>query len=301
MNKIFKTKVINLDRRNDRWETFEKLAKEKFIIDYERYSAIDGQNLKINESINELFKNNKFNWRKGIMGACLSHFNLWKSLIDDDVDYYLILEDDVKLEDGFEENIKKIHNQISTNYYPFIFLGYTTDKEYIKEFYDHNLHEIIIYKLKFVKHIWGGIFAYFIHKNFAKSLVNDINNNGFIYPADTTILKYDDLYMVSPVCASADYMTVKNNIDSDIQYDILGIKDNYDFYSLKDSPGNDIKYCGKKSVFELKKICDQDDTCVGFNTIGYIKYKIIDSNELINLSENYSKTEGLYVKKKIDN
>ena len=48
----------------------------------------------------------------------------------------MILEDDVNLVNNFMDNISKLESKLSQNKYPFIFLGYTSDKEYIKDFYN---------------------------------------------------------------------------------------------------------------------------------------------------------------------
>lgn len=298
MNKrtFYKTKIINLDRRTDRWETFIKIAKETDIENYERFSAVDGKELHLTPYLINLFKNNKFRWRRGIIGACLSHYTLWKELVESDIEYYLIFEDDVDLCDNFKHKLDVVIKKLKYKSYPLLLLGYTTDKDYIKDIYKHDTDDIIIYKPNTKAHIWGGIFAYFIHRSFAEKLINKISKNGFIQPADTTILEFDDIYITTPILVQSDYMALNNNIDSDIQYDLLSINDDYDFFSLKDSFGNDICRHNKKSVYELKKLADADDKCVGFNTFGYLKYKINDN--LIQLTKITDKRQGLYVKKK---
>lgn len=73
--------------------------------------------------------------------------------------------------------------------------------------------------------------------------------------------------------------------------------DNYIYYPMKDSPDYDIQYVNK-SVKELKELCDKDANCVGFNTLGFLKKKILPEGQMIDLKTNiYS--QGLYVKKNI--
>ena len=73
----------------------------------------------------------------------------------------------------------------------------------------------------------------------------------------------------------------------------------YIFYRGLDQVNNDIRYFDNKSIEELKKICDNNDNYIGFNTLGFIKSNInineLKSNEYINEHNNH----GIYVKNKI--
>ncbi len=298
--KIFlKTKVINLDRRTDRWESFKKTATEAGLTDYEKYSAVDGKELRLTPDIKTFFRNNRFNWRRGIMGACMSHYNLWKELAtSSDCEYYLIFEDDINLCDNFKEKLDMTISKIKKTTYPLLLLGYTSDKEFIKKIYDHDKDDVLIYELKNKAHIWGGIFAYFIHRSFAKKLVDSINKDGFLRPADVTILEQDGLHMTAPVLVQSEFMSAVYNIDSDIQYDLLSINDGYEFYSLKDSVGYDMSSYPGKTIAELQKIADADERCAGFNTYGYLKHKIREEHEFVRLPGTDYKLHGLYVKRR---
>ena len=82
---------------------------------------------------------------------------------------------------------------------------------------------------------------------------------------------------------------------------MLSIIDNitrvpHEFIFLKglDSPNNDIKYVGKKSIAELKDICNNEPKCIGFNTLGFMKSKI----NLDNLQPSkyfFDNNDGLYI------
>ncbi len=92
---ISKTYVINLDRRQDRWN--ELLKEEPYLKDnVERVSAVDGKTLQLNTYIYELFKNNVFDWKKSVIGCSLSHLFVWSKILKEKGDYFLILEDDVR-------------------------------------------------------------------------------------------------------------------------------------------------------------------------------------------------------------
>lgn len=96
--------VINLDRRPDRMEklyTHNPELKDRV----QRFSAYDGRKLKLSSALARLFKPHDFLWKKAIMGCALSHLELWHKLVNEkpDIESYLILEDDVKLQKGWEE------------------------------------------------------------------------------------------------------------------------------------------------------------------------------------------------------
>lgn len=93
---IDQTFVVNLDRRIDRWKTFEKRAAQHGLINYTRWSAVDGAALALTPEIKQLFEGNDFNWRRGVIGCALSHYHLWKKIIEEDLSCALVLEDDAE-------------------------------------------------------------------------------------------------------------------------------------------------------------------------------------------------------------
>jgi hypothetical protein len=74
-------------------------------------------------------------------------------------------------------------------------------------------------------------------------------------------------------------------------------EDNYIFYENKDSYDNDILYIPNRTINELKNIANCLPSCVGFNTLGYLKYKITEPSNFIFLPNLKNKIDGLYVKK----
>lgn len=100
--------VINLDRRADRMEklyTHNPELKDRVI----RLSAFEGKQIQMTPAIARLFKPHDFFWKKPILGCALSHLQLWWQLVHEkpEITSYLILEDDVKLQPGWEEAWKK--------------------------------------------------------------------------------------------------------------------------------------------------------------------------------------------------
>jgi hypothetical protein len=66
----------------------------------------------------------------------------------------------------------------------------------------------------------------------------------------------------------------------------------YIFYPGLDSYGYDIKWVGGKTPLELKELCEADQNCIGFNTMGYLKYHIDNIKDCKFFKRS---DEGLYV------
>lgn len=304
-DKKFNIKFINLEKRKDRLEYFQNLMHKHNIHHYERFNAVDGSNLKITQNIIDIFRNNNFGWRRGVIGASLSHISLWNELVNSTYDYYIIFEDDIKLCEDFEQKLELVKSILTKNIYPFVLLGYTTNKEHMKRpsFIDKIIYEdgkepdMLIYPAYQRQHIWGGIFAYIIHKDMASKILADISVNGVIEPIDIYILKHNGLYISYPILVNAEYMSYGNKVDSDIHYDLLTIFDDYHFFSELDSNGFDIKWIKPTTFEELKNAADEEENCVAFNTYGYLKSSVTHPDNFVKLPKCDSKIHGLYVRR----
>ncbi len=96
--------VINLDKCQDR------LAKMKLAFpNLNRLVAIDGATHIMSKEERELFKNNDYNYRRGIIGCWLSHIKLWKTLLTTAHNTWLVLEDDAIMI-GSQDQINKLAN-----------------------------------------------------------------------------------------------------------------------------------------------------------------------------------------------
>jgi GR25 family glycosyltransferase involved in LPS biosynthesis len=99
------TYVINLDRRPDRWEKFSKQPTLREFPALKRFSAVDGSKLDV-ETDKRISLHTRQNIRRryrrsdyeintaGAIGASLSHFTIWKQLLDSDAEYVVVFEDD---------------------------------------------------------------------------------------------------------------------------------------------------------------------------------------------------------------
>jgi GR25 family glycosyltransferase involved in LPS biosynthesis len=94
---IDRTFVVNLDSRPDRWDS---LMKSEPVLEHmvTRVSAVHGKTLQLTRNIYTRYKNNPFQWKKAIIGCYMSHIKIWKQIVEEPGDHFLILEDDVRLE-----------------------------------------------------------------------------------------------------------------------------------------------------------------------------------------------------------
>jgi hypothetical protein len=118
----FKTYVVNLDRRPDRWEIFKKNATE--IDNYERFSAVDGKLIKNSTQLQQIFESNDYYMRRGMVGCLLSHIKIYTELINSEYNYFTILEDDVEFTPDFKNKFDNIMTQVNNKNWDLIFLGH---------------------------------------------------------------------------------------------------------------------------------------------------------------------------------
>lgn len=92
---MIKTYIINLKKDTKRWNTVSELVKGSKL-EVTRFNAIYGKELsmeQINERTNIICKSLLCN--HAIIGCASSHYYLWKKLLNEKEDYFLILEDDI--------------------------------------------------------------------------------------------------------------------------------------------------------------------------------------------------------------
>ncbi|MDD4931742.1 MAG: FkbM family methyltransferase [Candidatus Colwellbacteria bacterium] len=233
-------KVVNLDRRNDRWTEFVKRAEEEDFIRYNRFSAVDGNILKswnkvgesnpelltIDSGVQNLFRN--FSHRRpkrGEIGCCLSHLNIWKDVRRDT----LVLEDDIRFCEGFNDRLSLVYRLLKESQPDFdiLFIGYHVNKDVIrKNICDEFIESFTdIMKDGTREHPFGvhggGTFGYILSPSGAKKLITGLSQNGFVYPVDyQMLLTMKTLNMKAFCCVSSlveSEMYEKNSVDTDIQ------------------------------------------------------------------------------------
>ena len=130
--------LINLDKDKDRLAIIDSQLRT-LGISYERFSAIYAKDIPIEKIAKYV---NRFRWwccigRKilpGEIGCALSHYSIYKTIIEKKIDYACIIEDDIIINENFKERIYKIGKWIDINKPQVILLSnYTNERENIEE------------------------------------------------------------------------------------------------------------------------------------------------------------------------
>lgn len=112
--------LINLDRSHERLANATSQLSFSGC-EFERISAVDGKTLS-DSDINKYFDKKKaskryhYNLTIGEIGCYLSHIKCWEKIVKDDLDFAVILEDDLVLNSNFKEVIEAIPS-LGTNWH----------------------------------------------------------------------------------------------------------------------------------------------------------------------------------------
>lgn len=188
MQKKLPVYLINLERdREKRLNVTEQLTNNS--IGFKLVKAIDGSKLDekfINEVYNkeQFYRVNDRNANRGEIGCLLSHLEIYREIISNDIDNCLIFEDDIVIHSGFSSMLKDILS-LDINY-DFILLNYTNN---------HHLDT------KSRCSLWGkvkvnntvlsrpietcfGTSAYIVSNSGARKVLKEIENKGICKPID---------------------------------------------------------------------------------------------------------------------
>lgn len=220
-----KTYVVNLDSRKDRWQKFIKNSTQIDFLNYERFSAVDGKQIKSSCQLQQIFENNDYNMRRGMVGCTLSHVKMYIELIySSNYDALFILEDDVEVTPDFKKKYFTVMNKLINTNWDIVMIGHHI-RDIIRQEDDISTSKIPSISKSDV--YWsftnslGGTFAYLISKKGAEKLLDFINIKGAQNGIDTLIQKScNDLnvYYCSPTLVFSECFRGDSKIDSDIQY-----------------------------------------------------------------------------------
>jgi glycosyl transferase family 25 len=190
---------------------------EALNLPYERISAVDGKNMHGEKLFDFALRSRVEEWSKLLtsnMVACsLSHYHIYRKIQDDKVDYALILEDDIDMDNNLGmvlQNIEKVLNKTD------VFLIYFHGSQ--KSFSVHGKKDIIngyaIYKAITV---WGAYSSggYIISKELAAKLANHV------FPVHTTPDSWGTFHrdgIIGDLWAVLPLLTSSANFGSDIGY-----------------------------------------------------------------------------------
>lgn len=102
--------VINMDKRNDRLALFEQNFKESGLSKYTRVTGIDGIDLNLINKYGLRINYGVLN--KGEIGCLTSHASIYYHMIQNDIPYALIFEDDVVFTKDFLKRWNGVIDQI---------------------------------------------------------------------------------------------------------------------------------------------------------------------------------------------
>jgi GR25 family glycosyltransferase involved in LPS biosynthesis/glycosyltransferase involved in cell wall biosynthesis len=203
-------KIINLKRRTDRKNQMLIRLNGQNILDYEFIEAVDGMELSETENLRVLFKDNDFNYRRGVIGCALSHLNLWKQLLKSNKEFYIILEDDITFCSNFKNKLKKVIDMFVRNGLEHVLIGAQSIKSENK---DNELY----FKVPDFKLVAEGSFGYIISKTAAKKIIDHININGIKYAIDHPTIFLQNVHLLNEYIVHSNVYNTNGNIDTDIQ------------------------------------------------------------------------------------
>ena len=183
MNLKMKIFVINLEDSVDRWQKI-KSQLELQNLEYERISALDLRRQN-NKHLIAYYnrKKNYFGYKRdlslGEIGCYLSHRECWKRIWHDEIEFAIILEDDIRLIGDLNEVIHSL-NTVDINYWEYLKIGETPIKRSKKT-------AIVKGKFSFVRYrkLPSGTFAQIVNKSGAKKLLE--NSQDIYRPVDIDI------------------------------------------------------------------------------------------------------------------
>ena len=207
-----KTFCINLKSRRDRWNNIKDLSY------IQRFNAVDSNNSKFSLEKYKLAFNPctlldkiYFTLNNGAFGAYLSHYNIWQKIVKDEIEYSLILEDDINpIDINYLQSSNLMYKQ-----YDLVNLSYQTlipteDKTYLQ---------------------FNGAEAYILSLTGAKKLIAATNNpkylNKIVPYMDKRIINYENFnwdFDEPSICTALDKFIgycCENLAHEDIKLDYL--------------------------------------------------------------------------------
>lgn len=200
--------VVNLDRRQDRWQQFQE--NNKISATFQRWSATDGTTMRLNKDIIHLFRNNTYKWKKSTMGCAYSHYRLWKQLVESTDDFYFIFEDDAVISPQLPYWWHAAQAYLPTDY-DILFLGGVLPQNMpainiIKDSYNSYWSKIkpntIFGQPEPTPYFHFCTYSYIISKQGARKLIEFCKEVGCPLPSDHMIInnyKFLNIYFANPL------------------------------------------------------------------------------------------------------
>jgi GR25 family glycosyltransferase involved in LPS biosynthesis/glycosyltransferase involved in cell wall biosynthesis/GT2 family glycosyltransferase len=222
-------RVINLDRRPDRWASFALAIREaagaEFADRCQRVEAIDGRTLVETPEMRELFRGNDFRLRRGMVGCALSHISIWRALAARaEHELALVFEDDAQPAGGFDRKLATVVRELRDRHSEFdiALLGYFPTGI---EPEPRGADATELRPMRWERYI-GGTFAYLLSGRGARKLVELVERDGVQNAIDWFLMyKQAELRVLecNPPLVASPLALASNDIDSDIQHDFVPV------------------------------------------------------------------------------
>ncbi|EMB21448.1 glycosyltransferase family 25 protein [Treponema denticola] len=195
------TFVLNLEHNTERKKYMQNLLND-IPIDYEFFPAVYGKSITNIEQFYDSIlaeKKAKRQLNVGEIGTAISHKNIYKKMIDENIEQALILEDDVTFLDGFIDVYKKIEKINVGN--KIILLG-TIVKKKIKKIWKKKLTSE--HSMYLVLNNYAGAYGYIIGLDAAKKIY--YHNKKIFIEADKWkyYRRLSQIWLVSPSVVTVD-------------------------------------------------------------------------------------------------
>lgn len=219
MGTVERIRVINLDRRPDRWDGFVAMAGAcggDLAARAERFPAVDGRTLVADEELLALFQGNDFGTRRGVVGCASSHLALWREALERGP--ILILEDDVRLEPGALESLASL--DLPLDELDLCLLGWTSAAQESAAAALQSTHRRLA-AVPWSSYV-GGLFAYVVTPHGARRLLDLVERDGIRCGIDRFVhIHATELRTacVAPPLAHTALAHGGNAVDTDIQRD----------------------------------------------------------------------------------
>ena len=210
----WKSFVVNLDRRQDRMDKMNQIRER--LPPFERVSAVDGALIQLTPHLKWLCRNNDFDMRTGVLGCAMSHLKLFAQLLNDpDVDGYIIMEDDIDVEENVVVKMRRVFSIVElrggVDQNGLIFFAHVP-----KYGVQHKTQGLVTMTKPEADHFSvGGTGCYFISKAVAKAVFDYLDENGLDCPID--VILYRLLNQLKGSFVLPPFVNQGWNSDSDVQ------------------------------------------------------------------------------------
>lgn len=132
--------IVNLPRRKDRRERLKGQLDTQGINNYLFIDAVDGRDIDIHNNGDIEDKTRP----KGVYGCYLSHMKVWDYIVDNDLEYALVLEDDVNIENDFINKVDSLIDSLKSKgkEWDILYIGINCFDKCIGNYVDDNAYYI---------------------------------------------------------------------------------------------------------------------------------------------------------------